>query len=649
MQKSHKLSIIIPCYNCATTLEEAVASIYIQKLSIPFEIVMVDDGSTDTTRKVMEKLATEHMEILLIFHEKNRGGGAARNTGIKNALGDLIFCLDSDNILAPGTFPKMISYLDEKRADGVAFYERRFFHGTDTTKFKSLFNTILNRGILLNDLFNESKTFLDNFLYTRGSYEKTKGYPEHHGFDTQSYEIQYLSAGNTVHIVPATVFYHRQAQKTKSYFERVYEQGLFSRNYYLIIEEILHLLYPATCESILNYDIYTHAALDDNLKSYLEQLCQKTPEKFFTQNYEYYMGKNGMAKFIKEHAQNSSPSNLFILAVNALKEKQYAEAVVYLTKLETLGYYGPIIVFNLARARLGASGLYNDLELPDIVEKLHPELRPLKQKAVFERNRPMLWAIRTKLKKVRAIQKALAGKRALKTRDGKIKRMFLLKDFFSDLKKYRAMKENNAFALPLEILKPCILDKTNNTPVDPVYFYQDSWCAKKVFENKPTHHYDIGSSAEMVGIISQFTPTTMVDIRPINLQMPGFSFQTGDILHLPFKDGELDSVSSICVIEHIGLGRYGDALDPYGSEKAIAELKRVLAKNGDLYISVPVDDRDKIYFNAHRAFTREYVLELFKGLELVEEKYIYTRSLSDWYDPSQGFGTGMFYFKKPAQ
>lgn len=254
--------------------------------------------------------------------------------------------------------------------------------------------------------------------------------------------------------------------------------------------------------------------------------------------------------------------------------------------------------------------------------------------------------IKQKIKKLTGVKKTLAAYRALKNKNTKLQKTFLLKDFFTDLKKYQSMKENKKFILHLENLKPCILDKTNTTPVDPVYFYQDSWCARKIFENRPAHHYDIGSSAEMNGIISQFTPTTMVDIRPINLSMDGFSFKTGNILHLPFKDNELDSVSSICVIEHIGLGRYGDELDSFGSEKAIDELKRILASNGDLYVSVPVDDANKIYFNAHRAFTREYVLELFKPLKLIEEKYIYARSLYDVYDPKQGFGTGMFHFRK---
>lgn len=255
-------------------------------------------------------------------------------------------------------------------------------------------------------------------------------------------------------------------------------------------------------------------------------------------------------------------------------------------------------------------------------------------------------ATKATIKRIPLVQMALTSYRAIKIKHGILEKLFLLKIFFSDLKKYKALNSNDAFESPMGNLKPCIFEKTSTTIVDHIYFYQDSWCAKKIFEQKPLHHYDVGSKVEMLGIISQFTPTTMIDIRPVNLSMPGFFFQAGDILKLPFADNTLASLSSICVVEHIGLGRYGDTLDQYGSEKAITELKRVLAPSGNLYISVPVDDKNKVYFNAHRAFTREYILSLFKPLKLVEEKYIYGKELCANYDPSQGFGTGLYHFRK---
>jgi len=226
-----------------------------------------------------------------------------------------------------------------------------------------------------------------------------------------------------------------------------------------------------------------------------------------------------------------------------------------------------------------------------------------------------------------------------------IKQIFLLRNFFNDFKKYQLLETNQNFILKKKDIKPCIFDKTAH-PIDYVYFYQDNWCARKIFENKPNHHYDIGSKLELVGIIAQFVPTTFIDFRQLDLRLNNLSFINADILSLPFKDNSIQSLSSICVIEHVGLGRYGDKLDSFGSEKAINELKRVLAKNGNLYISVPVDKENIVYFNAHRAFTRDYILKLFAPLKLIEEKYLYKKDLIDNYDATRGFGTGMFHFKK---
>lgn len=218
--------------------------------------------------------------------------------------------------------------------------------------------------------------------------------------------------------------------------------------------------------------------------------------------------------------------------------------------------------------------------------------------------------------------------------------------FYRDWHGYKRLPQNSSFTLATGDIYPRLFDKTSTTGIDPVYFYQDTWCARKIFGNKPVHHYDIGSKADLVGTISQFVPTTMVDIRPLEVTLPELSFVKGSILDLPFKDGVVSSLSAICVIEHIGLGRYGDPLDPFGSEKAAKELVRVLAPGGSLYISVPVDSENKIYFNAHRAFTREYIIKLFKPLRLMEEKYIYGAAIHSSYDSAKGFGTGLFWFKK---
>jgi len=196
------------------------------------------------------------------------------------------------------------------------------------------------------------------------------------------------------------------------------------------------------------------------------------------------------------------------------------------------------------------------------------------------------------------------------------------------------------------MLYPCLMDKTNYTPVEPIYFWQDVWFAKHLFKYRPEVHCDIGSSYKTISIIAQFTKVIFVDIRSPSIIAPNVYFVKGDILNLPFENESIDSLSSLCVIEHIGLGRYGDTIDPYGSEKAINELKRVLRKGGLLYLSIPVDNENKIYFNAHRAFTRDYLIELFKGFEILDEKYIYGSNLYDIYLQERGFGTGLYLLQK---
>ncbi|MDP3962622.1 MAG: DUF268 domain-containing protein [bacterium] len=253
--------------------------------------------------------------------------------------------------------------------------------------------------------------------------------------------------------------------------------------------------------------------------------------------------------------------------------------------------------------------------------------------------------MREKLKNIPFIKYAVVFARAFKSEYGLSTRLLCIFRFFRDYDLFRKYPPNTAYKVSTADLFPRIYDRVESHKLDPVYFLQGTWCAKKIFEEKPSEHYDVGSQALMVGIISQFVPTTMIDIRPLALSLPGLSFVKGDITELPFKEGSISSLSSICVIEHIGLGRYGDRLDPFGTEKAAKELARVLRKGGCLYISVPVDAENKVYFNAHRSFTRDYILELFKTLKLSEEKYIYGKNMYPSYDPAKGFGTGLYHFK----
>lgn len=200
---------------------------------------------------------------------------------------------------------------------------------------------------------------------------------------------------------------------------------------------------------------------------------------------------------------------------------------------------------------------------------------------------------------------------------------------------------------------PQLRDCTNTTGVDAHYFYVNGWAMRRIIAEQPTQHVDISSQIMFVNLLSAVMPVTFVDYRPLEANMEGLNNCSGDILNLPFKDSSIDSLSCLHVAEHIGLGRYGDPLNPRGTQQACAELRRVLARGGSLFFSLPVG-RPRVCFNAHRIHSVSTIVEYFKGLDLVEftgvhddGRYIEKIGL-DEFDNSH-YSCGMFWFKKNAK
>lgn len=215
--------------------------------------------------------------------------------------------------------------------------------------------------------------------------------------------------------------------------------------------------------------------------------------------------------------------------------------------------------------------------------------------------------------------------------------------FWRSYRTYQRLAPADRRAQP-RFLIPCFGDDTAETQIEPVYFYQDAWAFEKIVQQSPLEHIDVGSHHKFVALLSKVLPVTMVDIRPLSLPMASIRFQAGSILSLPFDTASVVSLSSICVVEHIGLGRYGDPLDPFGTEKALAELKRVVAPGGNLYLSLPLDDEDRVYFNAQRAFTEESLEKLVAPFEILERRYIYGSEFLT--ERRAGFGTDCYHLRR---
>jgi ubiquinone/menaquinone biosynthesis C-methylase UbiE len=176
--------------------------------------------------------------------------------------------------------------------------------------------------------------------------------------------------------------------------------------------------------------------------------------------------------------------------------------------------------------------------------------------------------------------------------------------------------------------------------------------ARKIYCDGTKLHFDVGSRIDgFVAHLLTFSDVNYVDIRPLNSNVDNLTFIQGTILKLPFEANSINSLSCLHVIEHIGLGRYGDDIDSLGYEKAASELIRVLSPGGKLYFSTPVG-KECLHFDAHRVFSYETIMSIFSSLNLMEFSFVDDKServlknvdLNVMYNSE--YGCGLFIFQK---
>lgn len=230
----------------------------------------------------------------------------------------------------------------------------------------------------------------------------------------------------------------------------------------------------------------------------------------------------------------------------------------------------------------------------------------------------------------------------------------MLKEFEAEMAEFDTLLfRAGRLALNIKDIYPCLSDKTIETAYDRHYIYHPAWAARVIADFNPSRHVDISSALQFGTIISAFVDVDFYDFRPAQLKLSNFTSSAIDLNNLSFDTNSIESLSCMHVIEHIGLGRYGDPFDIDGDRKAANELSRVLAPNGRLILAFPVG-RPRIQFNAHRIYSHEQVIELFSGLKLVEHALIPDGRAEDGliHNPanelimSQSYGCGCYVFTK---
>ncbi len=227
--------------------------------------------------------------------------------------------------------------------------------------------------------------------------------------------------------------------------------------------------------------------------------------------------------------------------------------------------------------------------------------------------------------------------------------------FFGEWIKFRSSNDGR-FTVAAMDLYPCLDDRTSTTGFDRHYTYHPAWAARMVAKINPKVHVDISSILAFSTQLSAFIPVKFYDYRPAELTLSGLESEHADLTNLHFESNSIESISCMHTIEHVGLGRYGDPIDPTGDLKAINELKRVTAVGGSILFVTPIGGKAQIQFNGHRIYTHSQIMEYFEGFELknfsliTDYKYpkafINDATAAD--ADKQKYGCGCFWFVKNA-
>jgi hypothetical protein len=195
--------------------------------------------------------------------------------------------------------------------------------------------------------------------------------------------------------------------------------------------------------------------------------------------------------------------------------------------------------------------------------------------------------------------------------------------------------------------------------VESEYFHQDLLVAGFIHAANPARHIDVGSRIDgFVAHVATFRPIEVIDIRSLPpLWNPNISFLQMDLMSdAGVTEAVTDSLSCLHAIEHFGLGRYSDPIDPDGHIKGFRNLARMLKPGGVLYISMPVEPQSRVHFNSHRAFHVEDVFgwsERFgsnslERFDFFDREGQLHRNVSPFQLGSSAFGLGIYTLRCPA-
>jgi DNA modification methylase len=182
--------------------------------------------------------------------------------------------------------------------------------------------------------------------------------------------------------------------------------------------------------------------------------------------------------------------------------------------------------------------------------------------------------------------------------------------------------------------------------------------ASLISANNPKRHIDVGSRIDgFVAHVASFREIEVLDVRELkDTRHQNIKFLKANLMdESAFESNITDSISCLHAIEHFGLGRYGDPIDPFGHLRGFKNMVRMLKAGGTMYVSFPIGLSNEIHFNAHRVF---HPLDIFSWLEndnsleinrfdyVDDDGSLHINSLKSINEIKVNYGCGIYTFTK---
>ena len=198
------VSIIVPCYNLAQYLDEALQSIYNQTYT-DWECIIVDDGSSDNTKEITQNWESKDSRFVYLYKE-NGGVSSARNLGIEKAKNEFILTLDADDKYELSFLEKAMKVvLSDEKLGIVSSWGQFFVEDKQLQIFKSNAKSI-------NDFLYYNGVNMGSSLFRKKCWEQVGGYDGNpqNGYEDWEFYLRVCAVGWKVHVIPEVLFFYRQ-------------------------------------------------------------------------------------------------------------------------------------------------------------------------------------------------------------------------------------------------------------------------------------------------------------------------------------------------------------------------------------------------------------------------------------------------------